>query len=99
MKRALTVLAFLLFAASAAFAQTAGEKESFETMKSAANLYLLNGDFTAAKAQYEGIFKLFRQYDDFTKEVRPDYEYILISGTALYPISGLKYREAVPKLR
>ena len=74
MKRALTVLAVLLFAATAAFAQTAGEKESFETMKSAANLYLLNGDFTAAKAQYEGIFKLFRQYDDFTKEVRPDYE-------------------------
>jgi hypothetical protein len=33
------------------------------------------------------------------REVRPDYEYILISGTALYPISGLKYREAVPKLR
>ena len=55
-------------------AQTAGEKESFETMKKAANLYLQNGDFTAAKAQYDGIFKLYRQYEEFTKEIRPDYE-------------------------
>ena len=73
MKR-LIVLFVLLVAGTALQAQTAGEKESFETMKSAANLYLLNGDFAAAKAQYEGIFKLYRQYESFTKEVRPDYE-------------------------
>ena len=73
MKR-LIVLFVLLVAGTALQAQTVGEKESFETMKSAANLYLLNGDFAAAKAQYEGIFKLYRQYESFTKEVRPDYE-------------------------
>ena len=73
MKRLLTL--FVLIAATVAVqAQTVGEKESFETMKNAANLYLLNGDFAAAKAQYEGIFKLYRQYESFTKEVRPDYE-------------------------
>lgn len=70
----MSALAFMIVAVMSASAQTAGEKESFETMKSAADLYLLNGDFTAAKAQYEGIFKLYRQYESFTKEVRPDYE-------------------------
>lgn len=74
MKRGFLTLLILMAAVMTSLAQTAGEKESFETMKSAANLYLLNGDFTAAKAQYEGIFKLFRQYEAFTKEVRPDYE-------------------------
>ena len=73
MKRLLTLFV-LMAAAVVAQAQTVGEKESFETMKNAANLYLLNGDFAAAKAQYEGIFKLYRQYESFTKEVRPDYE-------------------------
>ncbi|MBR4817796.1 MAG: PEGA domain-containing protein [Bacteroidales bacterium] len=74
MKKGLLTLFAFLAAGLMAFAQTAGEKESFETMKNAANLYLLNGDFAAAKAQYDGIFKLFRQYEDFTKEIRPDYE-------------------------
>ena len=55
-------------------AQTSGERESFEAMKSAAGLYFLNGDYSAAKAQYEGIFKLYGQYEEFTKQVRPDYE-------------------------
>ena len=73
MKRLLTLF-FLFAAAVAAQAQTAGEKESFETMKNAAILYMTNGDYAAAKAQYEGIFKLYRQYEIFTKEVRPDYE-------------------------
>ena len=74
MKKALLTLIVLLAAGMTVMAQTAGEKESFETMKNAANLYLLNGDFAAAKAQYDGIFKLYRQYEDFTKEIRPDYE-------------------------
>lgn len=74
MKRGLMVLVAALAFCIAASAQTAGEKESFETMKNAANLYLLNGDYAAAKAQYEGIFKLYRQYESFTKEVRSDYE-------------------------
>lgn len=73
MKKFLLTLLFLL-PAGAVFAQTAGEKESFETMKKAANTYLVNGDYAAAKAQYEGIFKLFRQYESLTKEVRSDYE-------------------------
>ena len=73
MKR-LTTLFVLLVVTVAAQAQTAGEKESFETMKNAANVYLTNGDYAAAKAQYEGIFKLYRQYESFTKEVRTDYE-------------------------
>lgn len=73
MKRLITLFV-LLAAAVAAQAQTAGEKESFETMKNAAGLYMQNGDYAAAKAQYEGIFKLYRQYESFTKEVRPDYE-------------------------
>lgn len=74
MKKGLLTLLVLLVAGVTGMAQTAGEKESFETMKNAANLYLLNGDFAAAKAQYDGIFKLYRQYEDFTKEIRPDYE-------------------------
>ena len=74
MKRLLLVLSFLLIAGTMLQAQTAGEKESFETMKNAADLYLLNGDFAAAKAQYDGIFKLYRQYESFTKEIRQNYE-------------------------
>ncbi len=73
MKR-LTTLFVLLTAVLTVQAQTTGEKESFETMKNAATLYMTNGDYAAAKAQYEGIFKLYRQYESFTKEVRPDYE-------------------------
>ena len=68
MKRGFLTLLILMAAVMTSLAQTAGEKESFETMKSAANLYLLNGDFTAAKAQYEGIFKLSpRRYARTTK--------------------------------
>ena len=74
MKKTLLPLLILLGAGITSFAQTAGEKESYETMKSAANLYLENGDYAAAKAQYEGIFKLYRQYENFTKEIRSDYE-------------------------
>ena len=74
MKKRAIVLAILGCTSLFAMAQTSGEKESFETMKNAANLYFLNGDFNAAKAQYEGIFKLFGQYEEFTKEVRFDYE-------------------------
>ena len=74
MKKNLLTLLILLGAGIMSFAQTAGEKESYETMKSAANLYLENGDYAAAKAQYEGIFKLYRQYENFTKEIRSDYE-------------------------
>ena len=74
MKRLLLTLLFPIWAVSMAFAQTAGEKNSFETMKNAADVYMLNGDFAAAKAQYEGILKLFRQYEGFTKQIRPDYE-------------------------
>ena len=74
MKRLLLTLLFPIWVTAMAYAQTAGEKNSFETMKNAADVYMLNGDFTAAKAQYEGILKLFRQCDSFTKQIRPDYE-------------------------
>lgn len=74
MKKGLMVLLALAATCLGAMAQTAGEKESFETMKNAASLYLLKGDYAAAKAQYDGIFKLYRQYEAFTKEIRPDYE-------------------------
>jgi len=74
MKKGLLTLLVLMVAGLTGIAQTAGEKESYETMKNAANLYLQNGDFAAAKAQYDGIFKLYRQYEEFTKEIRPDYE-------------------------
>lgn len=74
MKKLLLTFLFPICVVSMAYAQTAGEKNSFETMKNAADVYMLNGDFTAAKAQYEGILKLFRQYDSFTKQIRPDYE-------------------------
>jgi hypothetical protein len=74
MKRLLLALTVLLVAGAALNAQTAGEKESYLTMKNAADLYLLNGDFAAAKAQYDGIFKLYRQYESFTSEIRPNYE-------------------------
>lgn len=74
MKKLLLTFLFPICIVSMAYAQTAGEKNSFETMKNAADVYMLNGDFTAAKAQYEGILKLFRQYDSFTKQIRPDYE-------------------------
>ena len=74
MKKLLLTLFFPIWIGTMAFAQTAGEKNSFETMKNAADVYMLNGDFAAAKAQYEGILKLFRQYDAFTKKIRPDYE-------------------------
>ncbi|MBQ3439733.1 MAG: BACON domain-containing protein [Bacteroidales bacterium] len=70
----LFTLLFLIGGMAMVSAQTAGEKNSFETMKNAANVYMLNGDFAAAKAQYEGILKLYRQYDSFIKEIRPDYE-------------------------
>ena len=72
MKKLLLTFLFPICVVSMAYAQTAGEKNSFETMKNAADVYMLNGDFTAAKAQYEGILKLFRQYDSFTKQFRPD---------------------------
>lgn len=74
MKKMLFTLLFLIGGMAMVSAQTAGEKNSFETMKNAANVYMLNGDFAAAKAQYEGILKLYRQYDSFIKEIRPDYE-------------------------
>ena len=74
MKRILLTLFVLLSAGMAGLAQTAGEKESYETMKNTASIYLLNGDFSAAKAQYEGIFKLYGQYESITKEIRPEYE-------------------------
>ena len=74
MKKLLLTLLFPVWAVAMAYGQTAGEKNSFETMKNAADVYMLNGDFAAAKAQYEGILKLFRQYDSFTKLIRPDYE-------------------------
>ena len=74
MKKKLFTLLFLIGGMAMVSAQTAGEKNSFETMKNAANVYMLNGDFAAAKAQYEGILKLYRQYDSFIKEIRPDYE-------------------------
>ena len=74
MKRITLTLFVLLTAGMAGFAQTAGEKESYETMKNTANIYMLNGDYAAAKAQYEGIFKLFGQYESITKEARQEYE-------------------------
>ena len=74
MKKMLFTLLFLIGGMAMVSAQTAGEKNSFETMKNAANVYMLNGDYAAAKAQYEGILKLYRQYDSFIKEIRPDYE-------------------------
>ena len=74
MKRILLTFFVLLSAGISGFAQTAGEKESYETMKNTANLYLQNADFKAAKAQYEGIFKLYGQYESITKEIRPNYE-------------------------
>lgn len=74
MKRILLTLIALLSIGMTGLAQTAGEKESYETMRNTANIYLSNGDFSAAKAQYEGIFKLYGQYENITKEIRPDYE-------------------------
>ena len=73
MRRILSLL-MLMGCCVLAQAQTSGERDSFEAMKNAADLYLLNGDYSAARAQYEGIFKLYGQYEDFTKLVRPDYE-------------------------
>ena len=58
MKKFFLTLLFPLLLCAISYAQTAGEKESFNTMKSAAELYMLNGDFAAAKSQYEGILKL-----------------------------------------
>lgn len=73
MRRLLSLL-LLMGCCLFALAQTSGERDSFEAMRNAANLYLLNGDYSAARAQYEGIFKLYGQYEEFTKLVRPDYE-------------------------
>lgn len=74
MKKFFLTLLFPLLLCAVSYAQTAGEKESFNTMKSAAELYMLNGDYAAAKSQYEGILKLYRHFESFTKQIRPDYE-------------------------
>lgn len=73
MKRLFLLLSMTL-ACAVSFAQSAGERESFETMKNAAYVHIQNGDFTAAKAQYNAIFKLYGKYQDLTNQVRPEYE-------------------------
>ncbi len=76
MKKLVLLLALSL-ACTFSFAQSAGEKESFETMKNAAAVHIQNGDYAAAQAQYDAIFKLYGKYQDFVSQVRPDYEYCI----------------------
>lgn len=70
----LTLILALSLVCALSYAQSAGEKESFEMMKNAAAVHVQNGDYAAAQAQYDAIFKLYGKFPDFVSQVRPDYE-------------------------